>query len=185
MPSVTEEQLVDIMSTFSNKMTAGDDQTPSFLIRDAKYILAKPLSILIYLAIRSSTCPDRWKRARITPVFKKGDSTNLKNYRPIAVLSNFAKLPEIVLYKNIFVDVQSHVSVFQHGIWPGRSTVTNLCTLTQFSSEKLDNNGQVHVISTYFSNAFDSINHNILLHKLSSFGFARSFLKLLESYLTT
>mgnify|MGYP005983870447 CR=1 FL=1 len=98
-----------------------------------------------------STFPDGWKRARITPVFKKGDSTNLKNYRPIAILSNFAKLCEIVLYKTIFVNVQSHVSAFQHGFWPGRSTVTNLCTLTQFLSEELDNNGQVDVIYTDFS----------------------------------
>ncbi|XP_063924610.1 uncharacterized protein LOC135138559 [Zophobas morio] len=135
IPSVTEEQLIDIMSTFSNKMTAGDDQIPSVLIRDARYILAKPLSICcIKLSLLMS---------KVMYLRSNMDSG--------------------------LVDQQ---------------LLSNLCILTQFLSEQLDNNGQVDVIYTDFSSAFDFINHTILLHKLSSFGFAPSFLKLLESYLS-
>lgn len=35
-----------------------------------------------------------WKRDRIVPVFKKNDRSEIKNYRPISILSNFAKVYE-------------------------------------------------------------------------------------------
>jgi hypothetical protein len=30
-----------------------------------------------------------WKEIAVVPVFKKGNSTNVKNYRPIYILNNF------------------------------------------------------------------------------------------------
>ena len=183
MQPVTEEQLVEVISTLTNKLTFGEDLIPSFLVRDARFVLAKPLSIIINLAIKSSVFPDSWKCARITPIFKKGDKSDVNNYRPISILSNFAKVFELVIYRNILCNVRSHLSTHQHGFIPGRSTVTNLATLTQYLSEILDNRGQVDVIYTDFSSAFDSINHSILLQKLSAFGFTSSFLKLIASYL--
>jgi hypothetical protein len=45
------------------------------------------------------------------------------------------------------------------------STVTNLCTITEFLSAALDDRRQVDVIYTDFSSAFDSIDHDILIKK--------------------
>ena len=33
------------------------------------------------------TFPQRWKPAKVTPLFKKGDASNPSNYRPIYVLT--------------------------------------------------------------------------------------------------
>nr|XP_022912342.1 uncharacterized protein LOC111423334 [Onthophagus taurus] len=75
---VTEEEIIAVMRGFSSKLTAGEDQIPSFL---------------------------RWKSARITPVFKKGDKSLVTNYRPIAILSNFAKYVAEVMDVGGQVDV--------------------------------------------------------------------------------
>ena len=122
------------MASFLIKHTAGDDRIPSFLIHDATYALATALTIIINKAISSSSFPTR-KRARILPVHKKNDYTQLKNYRPIAILSNFAKVFEQVIYKSIFNHIEPYMSPNQHGFLPGKSTVTNLITITQFICE--------------------------------------------------
>ena len=181
---VSDQEVVKIMASFPIKHTAGDDQIPSFLIHDARYALATPLTIIINKAISSSSFPTRWKRARIVPVHKKNDYTQLKNYRPIAILSNFAKVFEQVIYKSIFNHIQPYISPNQHGFLPGRSTITNLITITQFICEQLDNAGQVDVVYTDFSSAFDMVDHGLLLNKLSSFGLAPSFIALIKSYLS-
>ena len=45
--------------------------------------------------------PEGFKLAKVIPVFKKGLSTNLNNYRPISPLSIFNKLLEKLMYKRL------------------------------------------------------------------------------------
>lgn len=175
MSPVSVNDLVEVMTKFKNNFTAGDDLIPSFLVRDARHVFAKPLKIIINLSVKSSVFPDAWKRARITPVFKKGDYSMIENYRLISILSNFAKVFEQIIYKTIFYNVKPYISPYQHGFLPGRSTTSNLVTLVQYICKELDDHGQIDVIHTDFSSAFDCINHKFLLLKLRDFGFSLVF----------
>ena len=181
---VTEEELVRILSRSKNKLTSGADMVPSFLLRDCKHIFARPLSIIINISIKSGRFPDRWKIARICPVHKKGDASRISNYRPISILSNFSKVYEQYLYIAIYYNVCRYMSPHQHGFMTGRSTVTNLATISQYICEVLDRRGRVDVVYTDFTHAFDTINHDLLLNKLRSFGFAPQSLRIVESYLS-
>lgn len=183
LPPVTEEEVMNIMSTFPLDFTAGDDLVPCTLINGGRFALSKPLAAIINLAIKTSDFPIRWKRARITPVFKKGDRTRIQNYRPISVLPNFGKIFESVIYSCIYHNTKPFISSYQHGFVPGRSTTTNLVSVTQNICQVLDAGGQLDVIYTDFSRAFDTIDHGVLLAKLSSFGLSPSLLRLLYSYL--
>ena len=181
---VDESEIVGLLSAFSSKHTAGDDLIPSFIVRDCRYVLGYPLKIILNLAIRTSSFPKLWKTARISPVHKKGAKDSITNYRPIAIISNFAKLFERALYNRIYNHVKPFLSQHQHGFLPGRSTVTNLALFVQTTSEVLDAGGQMDVIYTDFSKAFDTMPHDVMLRKLSHFGFAPSMIQLMKSYLT-
>lgn len=82
------------------------DLIPSFLVRDSRPVLAKSIASLINLSIRTSIFPKRWKIARISPVFKKGKNSDVSNYRPISILSSFAKIYEHLLYCNIYSNIR-------------------------------------------------------------------------------
>ena len=45
-----------------------------------------PLKIIFRNILATSTYPDMWKLANVTPIFKKGDKQLIKNYRPISLL---------------------------------------------------------------------------------------------------
>ena len=49
----------------------------------------------------SGIFPNDWKCARVTPLFKQGDSFDLNNYRPILVTSVFAKVFEGIVYDQL------------------------------------------------------------------------------------
>ena len=87
------------------------------------------------------------------------------------------------MYKHIYIKVKHLLSNDQHGFVEKRSTVTNLSCFSQFATEILDQRGQLDVIYTDFSKAFDRVDHGILLTKLHSSGFSFSLLTLIKSYL--
>ncbi|KAJ3649111.1 hypothetical protein Zmor_020871 [Zophobas morio] len=182
-PYVSPVELINIMSKFHDKFTAGDDLIPSFIVRDCRYAFAEPLSLIFNLAIKTSTFPSKWKCARICPILKKGDSSDVLNYRQISILPNFSKVFEQSLYLTVYSNVKKYISPYQHGFVSGRSTVSNLATITQYLSEIIDIRGQADVVYTDFTPAFDSIQHSILLQKLDLYGLSEDSLLLMRSYL--
>ena len=164
-------------------MTTGDDGVPSFIVRDCAFVLDEPLAKIFNMSLRTCVFPERWRISRICPVFKKGDKDDIANYRPIAIISNFAKVFESVIYSTLLHSVRPYISPAQHGFLPKRSTVTNLAIISQEIAEVIDGGGQLDVIYTDFSRAFDTIDHQILLEKLSNFGFCPALVRFFGSYL--
>jgi Reverse transcriptase (RNA-dependent DNA polymerase) len=180
--SFTENQVLDALKAIKPKPTTGPDHIPAFVVRDCAYTLVRPLTILINICIKSNTIPSMWKSSKVCPIFKKGDRTNIKNYRPISVICNFCKALEILLERSIYQHVSRSIISQQHGFMKGRSTVTNLSIITQHIAENIDDRIQTDVIYTDMTKAFDRLDHNILLIKLASFGLSPSLIELFKSY---
>ena len=183
IPQITEEDIFRSLRSIKDSMTSGCDNIPSFIVKDCAAIFAKPLLIIFNLLLKTSTFPTVWKKACITQVLKKGNPSDVTNYRPISLLCNFSKIFESILYKHIYSSVAAFISFNQHGFMQRRSTVTNLACFTQFTTEILDESGQVDTIYLDFQKAFDQIDLFVLLEKLKGFGFTENLCSLMKSYL--
>ena len=179
-----EQEVLLALKESKNKLTAGVDGVPSFLLRDCASVLVKPLLHLFNTSLKSQTFPDKWKMAKLCPVFKSGDASLINNYRPISILSNFSKVFERCIYKRIFASISQLIAVSQHGFFPGRSTVTNLSCLLQYAYSELNSKHQVDIIYTDFSKAFDRLDHGIVALKMNMLGFHPSLIKFFLSYLS-
>jgi hypothetical protein len=175
--SVTEDDVIKAFKQLKPKLTTGPDKIPAFIVRDCMYVFVRPLTRIFNLILNSGKFPSQWKTSRICPVYKKGEKSDINNYRPIAIICNFAKIFELLLHTFFHRHVSRTLSPHQHGFMKGRSVETNLVSLTQFLAEALNENKQVDVIYTDFSKAFDRIDHQLLLHKLDRFGFSDQLIK--------
>lgn len=183
---VTEFSKLDValaIDKLKPNSSLGPDNVPPYIIKAFKNELLSPLTHILNLALKSGTYPDRWKITRVTPIFKSGERSRAENYRPIAVLNSFAKVFESVLHTRIYKQVGPYLSDAQHGFRKGRSVDTNLLTLVDHVSKKMDEGCQVDVVYLDFRKAFDQVDNDVLLRKLSSIGFSPSLLKLFASYL--
>ena len=74
------------------------------------------------------------KIAKIIPVFKNGDITDIKNYRPISLLPVISKILENLMLTRLvsFMDHNKILSSHQHGFRPKHSTKTALIDLLDF-----------------------------------------------------
>ena len=181
---ISENQILEAIKKLKSGFVSGHDQVPSFLVKDCSLALCTPLFIIFNLILKTSCFPTLWKLTKLCPVLKSGNTSAISNYRPIAILSNFAKVFEMVLYSMIYPHVKNYIYSLQHGYLKNKSTLTNLVCFTQYVSDILDSHGQVDVIYTDMSKAFDRIHHNLLLSKLQGFGFSDSLLALISSYIT-
>lgn len=182
--TIENDLIMKSLSRLPNSFTAGDDQIPNFILKDCRTVFVRPLHHIFNLAITSCKFPAVWKRSKIVPIFKGGDRSHIGDYRPISILVGFSKIFEMCLYDLIYPFVCPILSPVQHGFVRGRSTVTNLCVVSGTLSRALDSRGQVDVVYTDLSKAFDRVNHDLLLRKMDQSGFSNSLLLLLRSYLT-
>ena len=116
---------------------------------------------------------------------KGSDRTQVINYRPISLLSTFAKVFEKLIHRSLLFHTKQQIHPAQHGFFPGRSVETNLAEFTDYIFSVFDECGQVDAIYTDFSKAFDRIDHSILVAKLrDQFGISGDLLRWIESYIT-
>ena len=148
---------------------------PMVLLLDQMLKLASPAIIPaltnFYNHSLSIGCiPSQWKCANVVPVYKRGDKTNMLNYRLVSLTSIVYKLLEKVVVKQLLDHCLDNglITSQQHGFLPGRSCTTALVSATNDWLSSLDSRvPAVDLVSLDFSQAFDTISQDILIKKLT------------------
>ncbi|KAF2343715.1 Reverse transcriptase domain [Trinorchestia longiramus] len=119
-----EEQLSNLNPY---KSTEPDGLGPRILKETAE-VISEPLTNIFNRSLETGIVPDDWKRANVTPIFKKGNKQIPNNYRPISLTSVISKTIERLLKLRItkHLNDQNLINDTQHGFREKRSCLTNL-----------------------------------------------------------
>jgi len=138
-------------------------------------------------SLETGTFPSVWKKACVTPIFKrKGSSSDPTNYRPISLLPCLSKVLEKLVFNKIYTHLTENnlLSEKQSGYRPGHSTHIQLAYLTHQMYATLDKNQNFTAIFLDISKYFDKIWHDGLIAKCEiQYNITGSILEWLKSYL--
>ena len=109
--------------------------------------------------------PSDWKLANVLPVYKKGDKSNKENYRPISLTSLVMKVMEKHVRDEIYSRCWHLINEKQQGFLPQKSCTTQLVTVLNDICHSMNSRNDVDVIYFDFAKAFDTVCHDIILHK--------------------
>jgi hypothetical protein len=168
-----------------NKATGPDTISPRMLKETAKSI-APILARIFNYSLATSKFPDAWKIANITPLHKKNEKQNIKNYRPISLLSCIGKTLERCVNEELlkFLLETENISPLQSAFTPKNSTTNQLLDLYHQIISEMDRGKEIRFVFLDFSKAFDRVWHNGLLYKLKKAGIADPLLSWFRNYLT-
>ena len=119
------------------------------------------------------------KHADVIPVHKKGIKSDKVNYRPVGSLPNLSKIYEKLMYQQLHEHFNSILSPKQCGFRKGYSAQRCLMIMLEKFKESRDKGEEFGAFFTDLSKAFDCIDHNLLITKLSWYGVAPISLKLI------
>ena len=130
------------------------------------------MSKIANLSFEQEVFPTELKMAIVSPLYKAKDPMFFNNYRPISLLSVFSKILERVMYNRLlkFIDKNNLLNEFQFVFRNNHSTFMALIVLVENLVTALDNGNCAVGLFSYFQKAFDTVDHCILLDKLSSYG---------------
>ena len=151
-----------------------DGISPMFLKSALPYISNQLLFIFSW-CVSKCELPSLWKKGHVRPHFKSGSKLDIKNYRPIAMLSSLSLLFERMVYKQFSIFLQQKRCVEQHGFRHNHSTITQLLLYCNRLFELLEANKMPMTVYLDIAKAFDTINYIIILLKLCRMGFDSAF----------
>lgn len=132
--------------------------------------------------LNSGYFPDKWTEGVIIPVHKKGEISDVNNYRGITLVSCLSKLFTTILNKRIesFCEQNDIISDAQFGFRKGRSTVDAVFVLMSLIQKYLNENKRLYVVFVDMMKCFDSIYRNALWLKLYKIGIQGKLLRIIR-----
>ena len=142
------------------------------LFKDTSEVIAHSIAKLINRSIQSHTFPSSWKCSKVIPSYKSGDRTKASNYRPISVLPALSNLMEKAVYIQLY-DYLTENNILNDNLFGFRQKCSTRTALLSFADEILASmeKGEVcGAVFLYLSKAFNTVDHAIMLKKLSAIG---------------
>ena len=170
--TINETYMHNAIKNLKNGKAAGPDKIPITIIKDVGDIITKPLTMIFNSSLTNGVFPDIWKIARITPIFKSGAKNDVNNYRPISVISVFSRILERIVHDQLyeFLKANKIITSNQSAFQNLYSTVTSLICSTDYWYENIDHKKLNLTIFLDLKKAFDTVDHRIMVEKLTSYG---------------
>ena len=186
IPLATESFILKQLQGLKADKATGLDGLSAKYLKLSAQVIAKPLTAILNLSIQSSSYPNALKKAKVTPIFKKGSKADINNYRPISVLPIINSIFERHI-SNCLVDyLESNNLLYNHqsGFRRLHSCQTALTKIVDNWLNAINNSETVGTVFLDLTKAFDLVNHKLLIQKLAAYKFSSSTQSWFQSYLT-
>ena len=92
--NIVEKDISVIVKNLNSSKATTHKNIPIKIFKEHINVYIKEVTNIFNNMIDNAEFPDSFKRPDVTPVYKKGDTSLLNNYRPISVLPTLSKLIE-------------------------------------------------------------------------------------------
>ena len=169
-----------ICDKLKNKKQPGPDGLCAELVKWMDQTSRELLLGEINKIVEKDSLEETLNLARIASIYKKGDSANLANYRPIALLQTIYKVVAALIKERVDAGLDGIITKTQYGFRRGRSTSQAIFIARRLLDLAESQKSNMSVILLDWEKAFDKIDHDRLLEALQRLGIQGNMLKLIS-----
>lgn len=164
---VDEAETLLLINSLKTNTASGHDCISSITLKTVNTLIVKPLTHIFNLCIQQGIFPDSLKKAIVIPIHKGGITTDLNNYRPISLTTQISKLLEKCIKNRLikFLKKYNLISKHQFGFQESLGTDDAIYEITSLIYKNFDDSNKTIAIFLDLMKAFDTVKHDILLHK--------------------
>ena len=183
---ITEQEILKTLKSLDTNKANGPGNISNRLLKNTASTISKPLTKLFQKSLETGKFLSKWKKANVSPVFKKNNKQDKVNYRPISLLPNLGKVLERVVFNHLYNYCKEHnlLTWRNSGYKPLDSSINQLIYISHKIYQSLEEGNDVCFISLDASSAFDRVWHEGLFFKLSSKGVCGKLYDWFKSYLS-
>ena len=182
----SNSEVINVIKKLQNNKALGFDSIPNEFIKNSGKAFHILLTVLYNKILQYGVFPNGWNKGRISLIHKRGSRELLGNYRPLTVIIAFSGLYSRLLNERLIQVVETHnlLGEIQNGFRRGRCGADNNFILDTILWKNSAKKSKTFFAFFDISKAYDSVDRNILWHKLSGLGFGGHFLKTIQSIYT-
>ena len=184
---ITENGVLKLLKKLNPNKAAGPDNIKSVVLKNLAENITPMITLLFNASLRQRKIPDDWKKANISPIYKKGEKYKAVNYRPVSLTCVLCKTLEHIVASQLMKFLNKHNLLYQqqHGFRAKLSTETQLLEFSDDMLKTKYNGHQSDIVIMDFSKVFDKVSHSGLLFKLSKLGASEEVCQWAKSFLVS
>ena len=182
---ITDQDVLTAIKQLNNSKSRGIDNISIKMVKLSGNIIAPILRAIFNRSLSTGYYPQQWKEAIVTPVFKKGDTFCINNYRPVALLPVCCKIFERLVLQQFSCHISDNNILLQnqHVFIKGKSCESALIRLSNLLFNAQRQKQHSLLVTIDYTKAFDTLNLPILLSSLRSSGIEEVAFSWFKSYL--
>ncbi|KAF2346398.1 Reverse transcriptase domain [Trinorchestia longiramus] len=182
----TVEEVEEQLSILNPHKSTGPDGLGPQILKETAEVISEPLTNIFNRSHETEIIPDNWKRANVTPIFKKGNKQIPNNYRPISLTSVISKTIErlVKVRGTKHLNDQNLINDTQHSFREISSCLTNLLDFFGEVNHIYDPTKAVDLVYLDFQKAFDKVPDERLMAKVETHGIRGNYSRWIRNWLT-
>ena len=180
VPPIMAWEVEAAIRKMKNGKEAGKDQVNIETLKAGDETIAKQLAKRYTKCITERRIPKTWKEANMVIFVKKGNRKDIKNYRPICLLSNVYKLFTKIITTRLEKKLDENQPREQAGFWSKYSTTDHIHAMNQLKEKCREYNIPLCVAFVDYEKAFDSVQTQAILTSLQEQGIEDVYIEILK-----
>jgi ribonuclease HI len=176
----------DGLKQLKHEKAAGPDLVSNEMLHQLPESAKAVLLTMLNKSWTEKSIPGIWRRAKITPVQKRGKPADqIGSYRPISLTSNISKLMERLVKTRLqfWLESNNKLNTFQAGFRAQRSTQDQVMRIVQSIADNFQNRKKTAFVLIDYSRAFDMVWRPALYHKMAKMGIPGCFIQWVRQFL--